>query len=149
MAISIEGSKPKNFKKIVVPAGWKFVHNFGLHPSFEIAITPSFYEQIEKFQWLSSSTPQGLSRDIFRTHVARVHVPENVSWSLWTLRLIFFEIPPAKDFKNTWNHLSIHVRVDIYHQNHCTIFSIVNLQFWHCVCFLTISYKVRKEGGDI
>ena len=75
MAISIEGSKPKNFKKIVVPAGCKFVHNFGLHPSFEMAITPSFYEQIEK----SSSTPQDRPNDIFRTYVARVHVPKNVS----------------------------------------------------------------------
>ena len=43
------------------------------------------------------------------------HVPKNVSWSLWTLRMNLFEIPPAKDFKNTWNHLSIHVTVDIYH----------------------------------
>ena len=97
-----------------------------------MAITPSFCEQIEKFQCLSSSTAQGLSRDTWHTHVARVHVPKNVSWSLWTLRLNFFEIPPAKDFKITWNHLSRHVRVDIYHQNHCTIFFVVNLQFWHC-----------------
>ena len=36
MAISMEGSKPKNLKKIDVPAGWKFVHIFGLLPSFEM-----------------------------------------------------------------------------------------------------------------
>ena len=131
----MEVYKPPNFKKIYVPgdpAGWKFVHTFGLYPSFEMAITPSFCEQIEKFQCLSSSTAQGLSRDTWHTHLARVHVPENVSWSLWTLRLNFFEIPPAKDFKITWNHLSRHVRVDIYHKNHCTIFFVVNHQFWHC-----------------
>ena len=46
-----------------------FLKFLGLDPSIEMAITPSFYEQIEKFQCLSSSTPQGLSRDIFRTHV--------------------------------------------------------------------------------
>ena len=49
----------------------------------------TFFDQIEKFQGISSST----APDIFRTHVARDHVPKNVSSSLWTFRL--------KDFKNT------------------------------------------------
>ena len=48
-------------------------------PSIEMAITPTFFEQIGKFRCLSSSTPQGLSHDTWHTHVARVHVPENVS----------------------------------------------------------------------
>ena len=79
MAISNEGCNPKLWTNLH-PAGTTiFLKFFGLDPSIEMAISPSFYKQIEKFWCLSSSTPQGLSRDIFRTHVARVHVPENVS----------------------------------------------------------------------
>ena len=75
MAISNEGYNPKvwtNFQ----PAGTTiFLKFWGLDPSIEMAITPTFFEQIEKFQCLSSSTAQGLSRDTWHTHVARVHVP--------------------------------------------------------------------------
>ena len=45
-----------------------------------------FLEQIEKFQCLKSSTTQGLSRGIFRTHVCTCHVSKNVSYSWSTLR---------------------------------------------------------------
>ena len=41
-----------------------------------MAITHLFFEQIEKFQCLSLSTPQGLSPGIFRAHVACVTCPE-------------------------------------------------------------------------
>ncbi len=44
-----------------------------LDPSIEMAITPTFFDQFENFH---SSTPQGLPRDIFNTHVARIHVPK-------------------------------------------------------------------------
>ena len=69
------GCKPKNFKKI----DEKFVHIFGLLPSFEMAITPTLIEQIEKFQCLKLSTAQGPAHGTLRRHVARVHVPKNVS----------------------------------------------------------------------
>ena len=41
-----------------------------------MAITPMFFEQIEKFQCLSSSTTQGLSTGILRIHVTRVTCPQ-------------------------------------------------------------------------
>ena len=56
-----------------------FLKFWRLDPSIKMAITPTFFEQIEKFQCLSSSTAEGLSRDTWHTHVARVQVPENVS----------------------------------------------------------------------
>ena len=76
MAISMEGSKPKNFKKIDVPAGWRIVYIFGLLPSFEMAITPTLIEQIEKFQCLKLSTAQGPAHGTLRRHVARVTCPQ-------------------------------------------------------------------------
>ena len=39
-------------------------------------LTPMFFEQIEKFQCLKSSTAQGLERGTLRRHVARVTCPE-------------------------------------------------------------------------
>ena len=62
MAISNEGCNPKvwtNFQ----PAGTSiFLKFLCLDPSIEMAITPTFFYQFEKFQCLSSSTPQGLPR---------------------------------------------------------------------------------------
>ena len=79
MAISNEGSNPKiwtNFQ----PAGTSmFLKFLGLDPSFEMAITPTFFEQIEKFWCLKLSTAQGPAHGTLRRHVARVHVPKNVS----------------------------------------------------------------------
>ena len=49
-----------------------FLHFYWLYPFTKRAITPLSFEQIEKFQCLKSSTTQGLSHGIFRTHVARV-----------------------------------------------------------------------------
>ena len=43
-----------------------FFLNFAVTPSTKRAITPMFFEQIEKFQCLKSSTAQG-------PHVSRVH----------------------------------------------------------------------------
>ena len=53
-------------------------HFLGLDPSIEMAINPTFFEEIEKSQCPSSSMPKGLQCDIFRTHVAHVHVPKNI-----------------------------------------------------------------------
>ena len=103
-----------------------------------MAITPSFYEQIEKFQCLSSSTPQGLPRDIFRTHVARVHVPKNVSWSLWTLRLNFFEIPRQKILK-TPKIISPYMWEEIF-----IIKTIVQF-FCHKPSILTLCMRVQQN----
>ena len=59
MAISNEGYNPKvwtNFQ----PAGRTiFLKFWGLDPSIEMVITPTFFEQIEKFQCLKLSTAQG------------------------------------------------------------------------------------------
>ena len=44
------------------------------------------FEQIEKFQCLKSSTTQGLSHGIFRTHMARVTCPETCLKGWQTLR---------------------------------------------------------------
>ena len=44
-----------------------------------MAITPTLVEQIEKFQCLKLSTAQGQAHGTLRRHVARVHVPKNVS----------------------------------------------------------------------
>ena len=56
-----------------------FLKYLGLDPSIEMAITPTFFEQIEKFQCLKLSTAQGPSHGTLRRHMARVHVPKNVS----------------------------------------------------------------------
>ena len=56
-----------------------FLKFLGLDPSIEMAITPTFFEQIEKFWCLKLSTAQGPAHGTLRRHVARVHVPKNVS----------------------------------------------------------------------
>ena len=101
MAILVEGYNYKKWWKLSFPEKTTFLKILLLYPSTKMAITPMFFEQIEKFQCLKLSTAQGPAHGTLRRHVARVHVPKNVSWSLWTLRLKFFEIPPSKDFKNT------------------------------------------------
>ena len=47
-----------------------------LSPSTKTAIIPLFFEQIEKFQYLKSSTAPGLSHGTLRCHVTRVTCPE-------------------------------------------------------------------------
>ena len=82
MAISNEGCNRRttiSMDKFSACRNIYFLKFLCLDPSIEMAITPTFFDQFEKFQCLSSSTPQGLPRDIFRRHVARVHVPKNVS----------------------------------------------------------------------
>ena len=49
---------------------------FGLDPSIEMAITPTFFEQIEKFWCLKLSTAQGQAHGTLRRHVARVTCPQ-------------------------------------------------------------------------
>ena len=42
------------------------------YPPFQMTITPMFFEQIEKFLCLKSSTTQGLSTGTLRLHMTRV-----------------------------------------------------------------------------
>ena len=44
-----------------------------------MAITPTFFEQIEKFWCLKLSTALGPAHGTLRRQLARVHVPKNVS----------------------------------------------------------------------
>ena len=60
MAISREGSNPKKLQA----EHWTYIPILGLHPSFEMPISPTFFEQIEKFQC------HHLSCDIFTWHVS-------------------------------------------------------------------------------
>ena len=67
-----------------------FLYFYWKYPSIKTAITPMSFEQIEKFQCLKSSTTQGLSHGIFRTHMAQVTCPETclkvcqlLMWSYW------------------------------------------------------------------
>ena len=56
--------------------GFHFFPFYGLYPSTKKAITPLFFEQIEKFQCLTSSSTQGLSTGILRIHVTHVTCPQ-------------------------------------------------------------------------
>ena len=86
-----------------------------------VIITPSFYEQIEKFWCLSFMSK-------FKNFVAYRHLllkgcPRALKRVLkfvifW---LNFFEIPGQKISKTSKIILSIHVRVVIYHENQFTI----------------------------
>ena len=76
MAVLMEGCNCKIHEKMVFSGRLHFLHFYQLYPSTKRAITPMFFEQIEKFQCLESSTTQGLSHGIFRTNVARVTCPE-------------------------------------------------------------------------
>ena len=53
-----------------------FLKFLGLGPSIEMAITPTFFEQIEKFLCLKLSTTPGPSHGIPRRHVTRVTCPK-------------------------------------------------------------------------
>ena len=76
MAILVEGYKSKIIKK----AGKLNYQIFlRLYPSTKMVTPPMFFEQIEKFQCLKLSTAQGPAHGTLRRHVARVHVPKNVS----------------------------------------------------------------------
>ena len=76
MAVSMEGCNCKIQEKMDFCGGSIFLHFYWLYPSTKRAITPMSFEQIEKFRCLKSSTTQGLSHGIFRTHVARVTCPK-------------------------------------------------------------------------
>ena len=76
MAFLVEGYNQVITGKKVFFGKATFFIFFHLYPFFKRAITPVSFEQIEKFQCLSLSTPQGLSHGTFRTHVARVTCPE-------------------------------------------------------------------------
>ena len=47
-----------------------------LYPSTKMAVSPMFFEQIEKFQCLKLSTTQGPAHGTLSRHVARVTCPE-------------------------------------------------------------------------
>ena len=74
----------------------------GLYPSTKLAITPMFFEQIEKFQCLTLSTTQGLSTGTLRFHVSRAH--KRVT-KLLNFEGLYFSNPPVKYFKNHFSHL--------------------------------------------
>ena len=82
MAIFVEGYK-QEFSMFL--RSNIFQHFLRLYPFTKVAVTPVLLEQIEKFQCLKVSTPQGLSAGTLRLHVATCHVPENVSQSFSTL----------------------------------------------------------------
>ena len=50
-----------------------------------MAITPAKMVQFSKFWWLNNLFFQELSNDVHNTHVARVHMPKNVSRS-WYIK---------------------------------------------------------------
>ena len=51
-------------------------HILQIYPSTKVVITPMFFEQIEKFQCLKSSTAQGPQHGTLRGHVTRVTCPQ-------------------------------------------------------------------------
>ena len=65
----------------------------GLYPSTKLAITPMFFEQIEKFQCLTLSTTQGLSTGTLRFHVARVTCPQTCHKVIELWGAVFFKSP--------------------------------------------------------
>ena len=79
IAILVEGYNHKKCWKLSFPKKTTFLKILQLYPSTKMAITPMFFEQIEKFQCLKLSTAQGPAHGTLRRHVARVHVPKNVS----------------------------------------------------------------------
>ena len=56
-----------------------------------MAVTPMFFDQIEKFQCLKLSTTQGIFSGTPRLHVARVKCPE---MCLKVSQLYFVQNPP-------------------------------------------------------
>ena len=82
MAILVEGYNHKKCWKLSFSEKTTFLKDFTV---IKMAITPMFFEQIEKFQCLTLSTTQGLSTGTLRLHMATCHVPENVSQSFSTL----------------------------------------------------------------
>ena len=72
---------PESGNLLLVGLSWSELELVKYPFSRKTAITPMFFEQIEKFQCLLLSTGQGPSRGILRIHVGTCHVPQNVSQS--------------------------------------------------------------------
>ena len=76
MAILVEGYNHKKCWKLSFSEKTTFLRILQLYPSTKMAITPMFFEQIEKFQCLKLSTAQGPAHGTLRRHVARVTCPQ-------------------------------------------------------------------------
>ena len=95
MAILVEGYNHKKCWKLSFSEKTTFLRILQLYPSTKMAITPMFFEQIEKFQCLKLSTAQGPAHDTFRRHVARVMCPQTcleVSQLFWAPLQNYFAI---------------------------------------------------------
>ena len=76
---------PESGNLLLVGLSWSELELVKYPFSRKTAITPMFFEQIEKFQCLLQSTGQGPSHGILRIHVGTCHVSQNVSESWSTL----------------------------------------------------------------
>ena len=72
MALLVEGYNYKICWKLSFPEKTTFLKILLLYPSTKMAITPMFFEKIEKFQCLTLSTAQGPAHGTLRGHVTRV-----------------------------------------------------------------------------
>ena len=63
MDILVEGQNSKIHKKMVFSGKLNFQYFLYLYPFTKMAISPMFFEQIEKFQCLKLSTAQGPAHD--------------------------------------------------------------------------------------
>ncbi len=69
MAILVEGYNSKIITKLVFSGKLNCQILLWLYPSTKMAITPMFFEQIEKFQCLKLSTTQGPAHGTLRRRV--------------------------------------------------------------------------------
>ena len=76
MAPLVKGYNHKKCWKLSFPEKTTFLKISLLYSTTKMAITPMFFEQIEKFQCLKLFTAQGPAHGTPRRHVARVTCPQ-------------------------------------------------------------------------